>query len=329
MMDIFTPYERGLEELLKRLGKDHPRYAEVLILQSRLLENIALARCYGDTETRRAERAQILDILNSVSMDSLHVSFNEFTAFGKSTESREDSNKPSEDFLPIMTVIPSGKFVMGSGSYDPWASDNEMPQHTFFLDSYYIGKYPITNFQYDTFLRTTGYQGPKGWCIDESEPFVPVTQVSWHDCWEYCRWLKKITERNFRLPTEAEWEKAARGKDGRRWPWGNEFDEAKCNITTELSAKGITPVGKFSPIGDSSYGISDMAGNVWEWTSSLIRSYPYRHDERENLDIVGDRVLRGGSWFSTARSVRCSYRSSAAQTSSRNDIGFRVVYSGR
>lgn len=215
---------------------------------------------------------------------------------------------------------------MGASSHDPWSLESERPQHTHTTDSYYVSKYPITNIQYHAFVEATGYRAPKNWDVELS-PHVPVTRVSWYDCLEYCRWLTEVTGREFRLPTEAEWEKAARGKDGYRWPWGNEFDEMRCNIVSDLSSEGIIEVGTLSPFGDSPYGISDMAGNVWEWTSSLLMSYPYAYDERENIDIPSERVLRGGSWRSSKKGVRCTCRKGAAPSLRQDDIGFRVACS--
>ncbi len=327
MTEVYTHYEHGLQTLLERLGKEHYRYTEALTLQARLLENIALTQQYGDTETRRAERAQILDGLNALSIAVLQVSFNDVVALRNAAILQADKSAGSaEDVFPTMILIPSGQFVMGSGSYDPWSLDNERPQHTCTTESYSIGKHPITNTQYRAFVEATGYRAPENWNV-ELNPRVPVTYVSWNDCLEYCRWLKKVTGRDFHLPTEAEWERAARGKDGYRWPWGNEFDEIRCNIASNLSNGGITAVGKFSPFGNSPCDISDMAGNVWEWTSSLLMSYPYTYDERENIDTPGERVLRGGSWRGSKKSVRCTCRKGAAPGLRRDDIGFRVAYS--
>lgn len=222
--------------------------------------------------------------------------------------------------IPDMILIPAGSFVMGANQYD------ETPQHTVELEEYYISSYPITNAHYSKFLKASGYQMPQNW--DEKEnPLLPVTGVSWYDCLEFCKWLCKITGYWFRLPTEAEWEKAARGGDGRNWPWGNEFDETRCNLACDLSIGGKTEVDNFSPIGNSPFGVSDMAGNVWEWTNSLYLPYPYKRDRRENMDISGYRVMRGGSWLSSQKSVRCTYRKKVEPTVKRKDIGFRVVYS--
>ena len=179
-------------------------------------------------------------------------------------------------------------------------AERERPQHEVDLTEYLIGKYPVTNDQYQAFVRSAGYEPPRGW--DQGEPPLdegdhPVIYVGWRDAQAYCRWLSEETGKDYRLPTEAEWEKAARGDDARRYPWGDEFEKEKCN-TSESGIGGTTPVGQYSPEGDLPYGCADMAGNVWEWTRSMDKEYPYDPaDGREDSEAEGDRVLRGGSWF--------------------------------
>ncbi len=148
---------------------------------------------------------------------------------------------------------------------------------------------------------------------------------------DYCMWLNNLLKGKLpqglflRLPTEAEWEKAARGTDGREWPWGNEFDKSKCN--SEESGKfGPTPVGLYSPQGDSIYGAADMAGNIWEWCHTLHKSYPYKaNDGREDEHSFAPPVLRGGTFFNSARLARCAFRHWDGLTSRGINYGFRVV----
>lgn len=331
MAAIFTSYEYGLTELLKRLEKAHPRYAEALTLQARLLENISCVHKYSDSENLRSERNQILEQLNLLSVETLGDSFNELANLKSMTPEPQTGKLHGvlENIIPIMILIPAGRFVMGASPSDGLSSDNEKPQHSCVLSEYRISKYPITNSQYLAFTEATGH------CFSASQnnrdktldTHLPVTGISWYDCLEYCRWLRQMTMWNFRLPTEAEWEKAARGTDGYLWPWGNEFDERRCNVGSDLFETGPTDVRKFALVGDSPYGISDMVGNVWEWTSSLLMPYPYRKDQRENLDIQTERVLRGGSWRKGARSTRCSCREGGLPGLLQDDIGFRVVFS--
>jgi len=242
--------------------------------------------------------------------------------------------------VPEMVSVPPGPFTMGTRGKDVPALvkkyggkaewyEREVPQHQVNLPAFEIGKYPVTNREYQAFVRGAGYRPPEGWDGDEYPPGKgdhPVVNVIWRDAVAYCRWLSQETGRPFRLPTEAEWEKAARGSDGRQYPWGNEFDPAKCN-TRESGPGETTPVGQY-PDGASPYGALDMAGNVWEWCSSLYESYPYDPgDGRENLEAEGRRVLRGGAFNGGARFVRCACRYGDFPYGHWDHAGIRVVAS--
>ena len=146
----------------------------------------------------------------------------------------------------------------------------------------------------------------------------------------YCQWINILlkvelpSDLILRLPTEAEWEKAARSIDGRKYPWGNTFDKSKCN-TNEGGKGHTTRVGLYSPRGDSPYGCTDMVGNVWEWTHSLKRKYPYKvYDGRENENSSDARVIRGGSFALNKRRARCCCRAHSNFNSSEDGFGFRI-----
>jgi len=176
-----------------------------------------------------------------------------------------------------MVRVPAGKFLYGDDKREV-----DLPE-------FWIDKAPVTNTEYARFVAETGQEPPKPWKGKTPPGKIadhPVTDVSWHHATAYAKWA------GGRLPTEEEWEKAARGTDGREYPWG-EWTKGCCN-SKEAGAGGTTPVGKYSPQGDSPYGCVDMAGNVWEWTTS----------ENE----LGGRVLRGGAFFNKGRHVRCAFR---------------------
>jgi formylglycine-generating enzyme required for sulfatase activity len=240
-------------------------------------------------------------------------------------------------FEPEMVLIPAGEFLMGSDpEKDQDASNDEQPQHTLDLPDYYIAKTPVTNAQYAAFVEVTGPKKPEGWTKGKpakGKEEHPVVNVSWHDAVAYCNWLTETTGRVYRLPSEAEWEKGARGTEGRIYPWGNRWDAELCNAG---GAGDTTPVGAY-PDGASPYGLLDMAGNVWEWTLSLwgedwrnpAFKYPYdAEDGREDPEAGDDirRVLRGGSWYYVQGTTRCAYRRGGTPNTAGNYGGFRVCW---
>jgi len=232
-------------------------------------------------------------------------------------------------FEPEMILIPAGEFLMGSDPQeDKNARDDEQPQHTLYLPDYYIAKTPMTNAQYAAFVQATGYKTPRHWKnrkIPKGKDLYPVVHISWDDAMAYCKWLAEDTGKPYTLPSEAEWEKAARGTDGRIYPWGNKFDKRKCN-TIESAIDSTVPVGKF-PQGASPYGVLDMAGNVWEWTRSQFKHYPYDPaDGREDVSVLADRVVRGGAFlFYFEWNARCVHRYNRNPSSVGRAYGFRVM----
>jgi len=194
-----------------------------------------------------------------------------------------------------------------------WMEENPDKQRKY-LPAFSISKYPITNAEYEKFCRATGYDKPR----DREQGKIPAGRanhpvyVSWHDAVAYCEWASQATGKQIALPTEEQWEKAARGVDGRKYPWGNDWRHNYCN-TSEDQTGGTTAVGAYSPRGDSLYGCADMAGNVWEWTDS------WYDDTRQQY-----RVLRGGSWDRPSDRARAAYRY-GYHPAPRDSYGFRVV----
>ena len=246
-------------------------------------------------------------------------------------QEREPPVRTPQPIEPELVRIPAGEFLMGSDPQkDGRAYEAEQPQHRVYLPDYHMSRTPITNAQYAAFVEASGYPAPNRW-EDGKSPVgkddYPVVYISWRDAMAYCKWLSEKNSQAYRLPSEAEWEKAARGTDGRIYPWGDEWDPGRCN-SKQSGPDDATPVDAY-PEGASLYGILDMAGNMWEWTGSLYRPYPYDPmDGREDPTRPGDkRVLRGGAFYSTARRVRCAYRDSSHPEDWRGHYGFRVCVS--
>ena len=199
--------------------------------------------------------------------------------------------RPAEkqDTPEDMVLVPAGEFIMGTNDWWPKSG----PEHKRYLPDYFIDKYEVTNAKYKEFVQATGHRLPDHWVthnndIPKGEEDFPVVFVSWRDAHDYCEWAGK------RLPTEFEWEKAARGTDGRVFPWGNEFDKNKGN-TPQYGHGRTMKVGSFEN-GKSPYGLYDMAGNVFEWTASWYKAYPGNtHKDPNEGEIY--RVVKGGSWY--------------------------------
>jgi serine/threonine-protein kinase len=235
-----------------------------------------------------------------------------------------------------LILIPAGEFLMGNDSEnDRDAYDDERPQHPVYLPNFYMARTPVTNAQYKVFVDATNHEAPahlQDGRIPDGKEDHPVVYVSWFDARVFCEWLSHTSGRKVHLSTEAEWEKAARGADGRIYPWGDKApDDTLCNYNDNVA--DTTPVGTY-PKGASPYGCLDMGGNVWEWTSSLWGidwekpdyGYPYKPDDgREDLEAEGFRVLRGGSFLINRYFVRCAVRGKHNPHLWPVDVGFRVV----
>lgn len=204
--------------------------------------------------------------------------------------------------------IPQGEFNMGNN-----------PMHRVFVSEFYISKYPVTNEKYFTFVNEANYEVPEHWkdgAIPTGKAKHPVVYISFKDAITFCQWLSEATARSFRLPTEDEWEKAARGMDGRIYPWGNEWDKKRLN-SKERGVNDTTPVGIFSPAGDSPYSLVDMCGNVAEWCLDVLLK----------KDNATHQVLRGGSFLNYSDQTNCTYHKWCNPVLRYRDNGFRVVLS--
>ncbi len=254
--------------------------------------------------------------------------------------------------------IPTGLFKMGSDKQgDKQAFNDEFPQHPVDLPGYYLARWPVTVAQFAAFVRASGHQAADPNCL-QGIANHPVVLVTWYEAMAYGRWLnmqfrkfaherlatkKPLSESQRRfwrglaegalgvgLPSEAEWEKAARGEDGRIYPWGDQPEPRKANYV-ETGLGGTSALGCF-PGGASPYGAEEMSGNVWEWTRSLWRDYPYppegsQRQVWEHLVAGGCRVLRGGAFLYDAGRVRCAFRCRYSPGYRNDYFGFRLVVS--
>jgi formylglycine-generating enzyme len=252
--------------------------------------------------------------------------------------------------------IPAGEFVMGADDGD----DDARPAHKVHLDEFHIGIFPVTNDEYAWFVQETGHSPPAVGALPvmvppereqqfrvtasafewrDSRPPAqrgshPVTLIRFDDAVAYCQWLSARTGRIFRLPTEAEWEKAARGRmSGKRYPWGDEIDVSRANFLPDpatKSSRGTTPVGLYPA---NSFQLHDVIGNVWEWVGDWYAADYY--ETAQYLNPTGPelgrlRIVRGGSWVNDDVSMlRVSHRHSVPPDSYAYSIGFRIVQARR
>jgi len=238
-------------------------------------------------------------------------------------------------FLYSMIYIPPGEFMMGQTDEEKkWLIDqfgekdynsyyaNETPLHKVYLDGYWMSKYEVTFAQYDRYYNETKRERPndEGWGREKR----PVINVSWIEAADYCQWLSQKIGLRFKLPTESQWEKAARGNDQRKYPWGSrEPDKNLANFSGHILK--TTPVGSY-PEGASPYGLLDMTGNVCEWCSDWYEAGYYKNSPLKNPAGPGsgsNRVTRGGGWVSNARYLRCASHYYNGPSSGDNDLGFR------
>ncbi len=278
-------------------------------------------------------------------------------------ESGSIQTSPKDD--AAMVYVPAGEFIMGSQADDPNAYNNEKPQHTITLDSYWIDQTEVTNAMFTRFIEETGYQTEAeqagyglvyspltdNWEKTDGASWkhpigpgnnitslnhYPVVQVSWNDADAYCKWADR------RLPTEAEWEKAARGTDGRQYPWGNDFNGENLNYcdtnciminnqdtSTNDDYLDLAPIGIY-PEGSSPYNALDMSGNVWEWVGDWFDEAYYQTTPSSNPlgpETGTYRTLRGGSWSNGNIFVRNAVRTGSLPNETIDNLGFRCAMS--
>jgi sulfatase modifying factor 1 len=253
---------------------------------------------------------------------------------------------------PELARIPAGEFLMGSSE----DGDDERPVHRVDVGEFFIGRFQVTNDEYARFIRVAGYPAPAvrelpmmavgsrdamfrelaaAYEWHSAEPpsghgAHPVVLIRYDDAMAYCGWLGAALGRAVRLPTEAEWEKAARGGgEGQRYPWGHDIDSSRANFLGALGVKrdgGTRPTGTYPPNG---YGLCDVAGNVWEWVADWYQMDYYANGNTR--DPVGPptgtmRIVRGGSWVNDdVNMLRCAYRHKVPPDTYAYSVGFRIV----
>jgi len=255
---------------------------------------------------------------------------------------------------PAWCAVDAGWFLMGSGSGDREAFPYERPRHVARLPAFRIARYPVTNGQWRRFVMAGAYHEPRWWSADEwrvlqalrwSAPRSwaeqsrsdrsnrPVVGVSLYEALAYCRWLSAQLAYEVRLCTEAEWEKAARGVDGRLYPFGELLDAEAVHAADPQGASDAAPVGCY-PRGASPWGVEDIVGNTYAWTTSRwgrdetapAFRYPYdAHDGREDAGSEDCRIVRGGAWSFPLRNVRCAYRGKDRPADAFDNLGVRLV----
>lgn len=261
---------------------------------------------------------------------------------------KSETQKLNELDDAVLVYVPAGEFLMGATEEDLMADWHEKPQQALYLDAFWIYKYEVSNKQFAAFITDSGYQTTAekvGWSLVVGEGAIkkipgaywaspkgpdditeqlddyPVVQVSWFDAVAYCEWMK------CRLPTEAEWEKAARGSDGRTYPWGEE--QPDCSLANYIECVGGTSPINSNPDGLSPYGVINMAGNVYEWVADYYRNnyYSVRNSKKNPSGPANGefRIIRGGSWNNYEQDLRTSDRHAKSPELMFNSLGFRCV----
>jgi formylglycine-generating enzyme required for sulfatase activity len=285
------------------------------------------------TEVAALARERLTTIINSDA--SLEERFEAGEILGSIGDPRIDTLSPPN------VRIEAGEFPRGGDEYD-----DEKPVRQIYVNEFMVGKYLVTNEEFKTFIHDGGYSNkdiwtPEGWKWKQKEFIIepkywhdrkwngtnfPVVGVSWYEVTAYAQWLSQKTGEHYRLPTETQWEKAARGPQGLIYPWGNEFNKNFCN-SNDCGLDRTSPIGIF-PGGESPYGCMDMAGNVWEWCCDWFGEDYYKECTLKNPigPLSGSlRVVRGSSWAHSAFRCRAAFRSSLSPAVRNAYVGFRVV----
>jgi len=223
---------------------------------------------------------------------------------------------------PMLVRIPEGWFSMGSDA----GQDNERPVHRVWIDSFLLAAHQVTNRDYRQFLHASGDTAPPFWNDSNlNQPDQPVVAVSWFEAEQYCRWLSSVSGQRYRLPSEAEWERAARGgAENQLFPWGDQKPETLPEYHSRWKS-GPEPVGRYSPNG---FGLYDMCANVHEWCSDWFAPEYYAKSPEYNPrgpESGTRRASRGGSWRHHIKVSRCAARSSIPPQFQYADYGFRVA----
>jgi sulfatase modifying factor 1 len=232
-----------------------------------------------------------------------------------------------KEFIPEMALVPAGEFLMGSED----GMDNEKPVHRVWVEGFVMGKFPVTNKEYKSFVDETRAAAPPFWSEKMfADPDKPVVGVSWHESDAYCRWLSDRSGKKFRLPTEAEWERAARGGSaGGKYPWGDKLPLERDCPGYDVELGGPERVGIHEPNG---FGLYDMCTSVHEWCDDFYDPNYYSISPDRNptgASSAGRKVSRGGSWRHRIKFSRCAARSSLNPAFKYADYGFRVAMTRR
>ena len=289
---LLLDFNKPQEKLAEQIGTQESRHRE---MKQRLMK---VRSSRDEMERRQDELERAWDELEQTRTDLL-----------------AEANKKR------MICVEGGSFTMGGR--DQESPPNQRPVHTVYVNTFHINPFPVTNQDYREFVRVTGHRAPIHWqrgTFPSGLGNHPVVNVSWQDAMAYAEWC------GARLPTEAEWEKAARGTDERPYPWGDRFVEGdRCNSNGMVGT--TTQVDEF-PDGRSAYGLWDMAGNVNEWCHDYYDEEYYANSPGSNPsgpEGGQERVVRGGCHVDTRASLRTSHRAGAAETYTRETVGFRIA----